>query len=237
MTYPSPTATYRKTIYDAISPKRPELSARGKSVLITGAGTGIGAETARRFAEAGASRIAILGRREQPLAETKASIAAKFPDVEVFAVSADVTQKSEVDAAFARFAAGRPINVLVSNAGIGGPAEPVHDVDPAAFLGLVQDNLGGQLLVAQAFLRFAAPAAVAVVVSTGHAHANFIPGFAAYSVSKMAIFRLWDSVAFANPALAVFHVHPGVIDTPGSRAAGDLDAFGPLDDGKEPNVS
>ena len=77
--FPSPTKVWHDTAYDAISAKRPELSAKGKSVLVTGGGTGIGAETAYVFASAGASRIALFGRREQPLLETKKRIQQDFP--------------------------------------------------------------------------------------------------------------------------------------------------------------
>jgi NAD(P)-dependent dehydrogenase (short-subunit alcohol dehydrogenase family) len=103
-------------------------------VVVTGGGTGIGAETARYFAEAGASRIALLVRREQPLLDTKASIEHKFADVEVFVASTDVTKKSEVDAAFAKFVGDGKIHVLISNAAMIGPQDPVRDVDLDKFL-------------------------------------------------------------------------------------------------------
>jgi NAD(P)-dependent dehydrogenase (short-subunit alcohol dehydrogenase family) len=118
--YPSATKKWHSNTYPSISPTRPELSAKGKTVLITGGGTGIGAETARSFAQAGASRIALLGRREQPLLETKASIERQHPKVEVFVASTDVTNKSQVDAAFAKFVGDGKIDVLVSNAGLVG---------------------------------------------------------------------------------------------------------------------
>ncbi|KAA8568229.1 hypothetical protein EYC84_008613 [Monilinia fructicola] len=60
--FPSPTSTWHSKTYPSLSPTRPELSAKGKSVLITGGGSGIGAETALYFATAGASRIALLGQ-------------------------------------------------------------------------------------------------------------------------------------------------------------------------------
>jgi NAD(P)-dependent dehydrogenase (short-subunit alcohol dehydrogenase family) len=103
-------------------------------VIVTGGGTGIGAETARCFAEAGASRIALLGRREQPLLDTKAFIEHKFADVEVFVAPTDVTKKSDVDAAFTKFAGNRKIDGLVSNAAMIGPQSPVRDVDGDKFL-------------------------------------------------------------------------------------------------------
>lgn len=230
--FPSPTSTWHTQQYQAISPRRPELSAKGKTVVVTGGGTGIGAETARCFAEAGASRIALLGRREQPLLDTKASIEQDFAGVEVFMASTDVTKKSEVDSAFKKFVGNGQIHILVSNAAMTGPQDPVRDVDGDKFLEGIQQNLKGSLYVAQAFLRYASPNAVAIDVNSSAAHLNFGPGFASYSVAKLAVFRLWDSLAFANPDMSVFHVQPGVVDTAMNREAGGVKALGFEDDGK-----
>ena len=200
--------------------------------MVTGGGSGIGAETARSFAEAGASRIALLGRREQPLVDTKASIEKQFAGVEVFMASTDITNKSEVDAAFARFVGDGKLHILVSNAAMIGPQDSVKDVDIDKFLEAINLNLKGSLHVAQAFLRHASTDAVAIEVNSSAAHLNFGPGFAAYSTAKMAVFRLWDSLAFANPDISVFHVQPGVVDTAMNKEAGGVDAVGFSDDGK-----
>lgn len=200
-------------------------------MVVTGGGTGIGAETARYFAEAGASRIALLGRREQPLLDTKASIEHKFADVDVFVASTDVTKKSEVDSAFAKFVGGGKIDVLVSNAAVIGPQDAVRDVDGDKFLEAIEQNLKGSLIVAQAFLRYTSRDAVAIDVSSSAAHLNFVPGFASYSIAKLAVFRLWDSLAFANPELSVFHIQPGIVDTAMNKEAGGIDAVGFEDDG------
>ena len=230
--FPSPTSVWHTETYDSISPTRPELSAKGKTVVITGGGTGIGAETARSFAKAGASRIALLGRREGPLLETKASIEHQFSNVEVFVAATDITKKTEVDKAFAQFVGDGKIHILVSNAAMIGPQDPVRDVDCDGFLSAIQQNLKGSLLVAQAFLRCAAPDAVAIETNSSAAHINFAPQFAAYSVAKLAVFRLWDSLAFANPEVSVFHVQPGIVDTDMNKEAGGVDAVGFQDNGK-----
>jgi NAD(P)-dependent dehydrogenase (short-subunit alcohol dehydrogenase family) len=232
--FPSPTSVWHTKTYPTLSPSRPELSAKGKTVLVTGGGTGIGAETALYFAEAGASRIALLGRREQPLLDTKASIQHKFPGVDVFVSSTDITNKTEVDAAFTEFAANGKIDVLISNAAMIGPQEAVKEVNSDKFLDAVQLNLKGALFVAQAFLRFASEDAVVVEVNSSAAHLNFpqMPGFAAYSVAKLAVFRIWDSVANASPGLRIFHTQPGVVATAMNKEAGGIEAVGFEDDGK-----
>lgn len=235
--FPSPTAKWHTTTYPTLSPTRPELSAKGKTVVITGGGTGIGAETARYFAQAGASRIALLGRREQPLLDTKASIERINSDVDVFIASTDITNKAQVDAAFDHFVGGdKPgkIDILISNAAITGPHEPISSVDSEAFLAGVHANLQGSLYIAQAFLRHAvAQDAVIIEINSQAAHLDFAPALVAYSVSKMAVYRLWDALRFEfqNAGLRVYHVQPGVVDTEMNRAVGGVAALGFEDHG------
>ncbi|KAJ5833634.1 Glucose/ribitol dehydrogenase [Penicillium riverlandense] len=224
--FPSPTSTWHTESYPSISPTRPELSAKGKTVLVTGGGTGIGAETALSFAVAGASRIALLGRREPPLIATKASIEEKFAHVEVFVASTDVTDKRQVNSAFAEFASGGKIDILVSGAATIGPQDPVRDVDSEKFLDAIQQNLRGSLHVAQAFLLHASPHAVAIDINSSAAHVNFGIGFSAYNVAKLAVFRLWDSLAAGNPNLSIFHIQPGIVDTDMNKEAGGVKATG-----------
>ncbi|KAH8898593.1 NAD(P)-binding protein [Thozetella sp. PMI_491] len=224
--FPSPTAIWHSTAYPSISPTRPELSAKGKAVVVTGGGTGIGAETARCFAQAGAARIALLGRREQPLLDTQASIEQGFPGVEVFAIPTDVTEQSQVDAAFSKFAGTREIHIVVSNAALVGPPETVTDVEAEKFLDAVQKHLKGALFVAQAFLRYASSDAVVINVSSFAAHLNIAPQFASYNVAKLAVFRLWDTLACGNSQLSVFHIQPGVVQTAMNKESGGGAAFG-----------
>lgn len=230
--FPSPTPTWRSETYPSISPTRLELSARGKTVVITGGGTGIGAETAKYFAEAGASRIALLGRREKPLLDTKATILNRFAGIEVFTAATDITQKSQVDSAFAEFVGNGKVHVLVSNAAMIGPQDSVKNADGEKFLEAIELNLRGSLFVAQAFLRYASSDAVAIETNSSAAHVNFSPGFASYSIAKLAVFRLWDSLAFGNPELSIFHVQPGVVNTAMNREAGGIDAVGCEDNGR-----
>ncbi|KAL4819286.1 hypothetical protein BDW67DRAFT_182234 [Aspergillus spinulosporus] len=233
--FPSATRSWHSTSYPSISPTRPELSARGKTILITGGGTGIGAETARSFAAAGASRIALLGRRIQPLLDTKRTIEKEFGQrVQVFVASTDITKKEEVDKAFEGFitSASRDdnesakIDVLVSNAATIGPMEGVEDVDADAFIEGVNANLKGALYVAQAFLRYAAGNAVIIDVNSMAAYVNFGPRFAAYSIAKLAVYRLWDTLGLVNPGFSVYHTQPGVVDTDMNRVSGGVKAIG-----------
>ncbi|GFP56981.1 hypothetical protein ACSS6W_004475 [Trichoderma asperelloides] len=225
LTFPSPTKEWHHKAQPATLPTRPELSAKGKSVIVTGGGTGIGGETARYFAEAGASRIALLGRRTQPLLDNKAFIEEKFPGVEVITVSTDITKKSDVDAAFSQFASNGKINVLVHSAAVIGPKEGVADADGDRYLEAIQENIAGALWVAQAFLRHAAPDAVAIIINSWAAHLSLNDVFSSYCVAKLAVYRLWDTITLSNPNLSVFHTQPGVVLTEMNLRAGGAASF------------
>lgn len=230
--FPSATSTWHSTTYDAISPKRAELSAKGKTVLVTGGGTGIGAETARSFAEAGASHIAIIGRREQPLLDTKAAIEKAYNGVKVFTASVDVTRKDQVDKAFVDFVGAGKLDIVVSNAAWEGNKAGIDSVDPDEFMECIRSNVLGSLLVAQAFIRHAAEGAVGITISSFAAHMNMGNVFAAYGTAKAGVARLWNNVSMARPDIRVYHLHPGVVDTEMNRRAGGARAMGFSDDGK-----
>ncbi|KAL4799753.1 hypothetical protein BDV19DRAFT_385042 [Aspergillus venezuelensis] len=229
--FPSATQTWHSTTYPSISPTKPSLSVAGKTILITGGGTGIGAETARSFAAAGASNIALLGRRLQLLQDTKESIENEFPETKIFIASADVAKKVEVDDAFEKFitslSTSAKIDVLISNAATTGPHDGVATVDPEPFINTVNINLLGALHVAQAFTRYAADNAVVVNVSSNAAHLNFGPYFAAYTVGKWSAFRVWDMLGFEKKEVGwrVYHTQPGVVDTDMNREAGGIETL------------
>lgn len=115
--FPAPTKTYHTKAYDRIDPTRPELSCKGKNVLVTGGGIGIGAAVVRSFAEAGASTIGILGRTESALTKTKKTIESDFKSTKVIVLRADLTDEVSVTNALNHFnSSAGLIDVLVHNA-------------------------------------------------------------------------------------------------------------------------
>lgn len=217
---PAPVATYHHKPYPAIDPTRPELSAKGKNIVVTGGGTGIGAEITRFFAKAGASRILILGRREAPLLSTKASIESEFPNVNITTASADATKKNEIDAAFAKFSKDSKINVLVSNAGILGHRSPIKDANVDDWFSGIETNVKGAFVVAQSFLPYAAPGAVVINVSSGVAHLNISTDGSSYGVAKAALVRFFNSLAHEHPELTIYSIQPGLVMTDMAKTSG-----------------
>ncbi|KAF2025742.1 oxidoreductase [Setomelanomma holmii] len=216
----SPTKKFHKTTYPSLDPARPELSAKGKTIVITGGGTGIGAETAVYFATAGAARIAILGRREQPLLDTKAALEADYPNTDIIAIATDVTKNSQVEAAFERIAGDSKIDVLCSNAAIIGAQGNIVDLRPDHWLEGILINLQGNFNVTKAFLGYAAKDAVIIETNSAAAHLDITAGFSAYNVAKMATARFFQCVQFEHPDLSVYSIQPGAVNTDMSREAG-----------------
>ncbi|KAH7109299.1 oxidoreductase [Dendryphion nanum] len=225
----APTKNYHKKTYPSIDPTRPELSAKGKTIVITGGGTGIGAATANHFSAAGAARIGILGRREEPLLATKAAIEKQYPETEVLAIPTDVTKKAEVDAAFAKIANGGHIDVLVSNAAVAGALGNFADTEVDDFLWGIVTNVTGNVTVTKAFLNHASKHAVVIETNSAAAHISPAPGFASYNVSKAATARFYSSLTIEHPDLSFFSVQPGVVETDMSREAG----YKPLKEGEK----
>jgi NAD(P)-dependent dehydrogenase (short-subunit alcohol dehydrogenase family) len=236
--FPSYTSTWHTTTYNSISPNQPSLSASGKTVFITGGGSGIGARTADSFAKAGASRIGILGRNEAKLIATKKSIEAKLRNVKIEHYVADVTVKEDVERAFRTFVSSNTttgvkgrIDILVSNAGYGAIQPKIIDVDYQDWSYPLTVNLKGSFLVAQAFLKIAAaPDAVVVNIASLTSFIVLADGISAYSASKAASVKFFDCLQHEHPSLRVVNVQPGLLETDMTKGTG----IPVLDDGKPP---
>src|SRR5258708_25101558 len=119
---------------------------QGKTVLITGASSGIGRATAIAFAREGA-RLLVCARSLAPLEELRQTLAAAgAPAVHTFQL--DVQKRPDVEAAIANLPADwKDIDVLVNNAGLSrGPARLSED-DPQNWEGMIDTNVKGLLYV------------------------------------------------------------------------------------------
>ncbi|MEV5601800.1 SDR family oxidoreductase [Streptomyces sp. NPDC052299] len=127
-----------------------EPGAPARTAVVTGAGSGIGRAVALALTGAGWS-VALAGRRPDPLAET-AALAGEH--ARVLTVPADVTRPQDVDALFSavREWTGR-LDLLFNNAGTFGPGGPVEELAYEDWRGVVDVNLTGAFLCAQAAYR------------------------------------------------------------------------------------
>src|SRR5690349_6003548 len=92
----------------------------GRNFLVTGANTGIGKETVRGLAKAGA-RVTLAGRSEEKTRAAMADIAATVPGADLAFVQLDLADLASVRKAADEFLArDEPLHALINNAGLAG---------------------------------------------------------------------------------------------------------------------
>jgi NAD(P)-dependent dehydrogenase (short-subunit alcohol dehydrogenase family) len=165
----------------------------GRKVIVTGAGRGIGQATARAFAAEGADVLAV-GRTGSDLADTVGQITDAGGSA--WQAECDVTDEAAVDAVVAR-AAERwgGIDVLINNAAIDDDT-PFLEIDRARWRAVIDTNLTGAFLMAQAVARQMALASGGVILHTASIDASGADGpFAAYNASKAGLLGLSRTMA------------------------------------------
>ena len=212
--FPSP-VNWHNASYDAIDPALPALSANGKTIAITGAGTGIGFAMARAFAKAGAAKIAVLGRTEKTLLSAKESIETLYPNTIVTAFTADVSNEGSVKGAFEKIKSTIGfVDVLVSNAGYLPDIESIENISVDEWWRGHEVNVKGTFIVAKtALATILAQDAVVVNITTGIATLPYIPQYSAYATSKIASIKLFEYLQQEYPTRHFVSVHPGVVET------------------------
>jgi len=186
----------------------------GKTVLITGASTGIGAAAVRAFAAQGA-RVAAMARSADKLAALSGETGA-------LALPCDVADFAAMEVAF-KVAEGQlgPLDILINNAAVIEPIGMMHNLDPAAWGQLIDINVKGVFHG----MRLAMPAMLArgsgtiLTLSSGAAH-NALEGWSGYCTSKAAAAMLTMAAhrEGATRGLRVMGLSPGTVATPMQEA-------------------
>jgi NAD(P)-dependent dehydrogenase (short-subunit alcohol dehydrogenase family) len=191
----------------------------GKTAFITGGSSGIGAHLAGVLAAAGAN-VVVAARREQELAKVVALIEKRGG--KGLAIRMDVTDSESIDAGF--LAAERQIgvaNVLINNAGIA-LGTPALETSAAEWDGVINTNLRGPFLVAQAFARrLIAHSSPGSIVNVGSILGERVAkGAAPYASSKAGVLHLTRALAleWARYRIRVNAIAPGYISTDMNRA-------------------
>ena len=187
-----------------------------KIALVTGAGSGVGRSATLALLREGYA-VVLAGRRADALAET---ISLAPPGSTTLAVPTDVSDPASVDALFAAIQAkfGR-LDVLFNNAGGNVPSTNFGDMTFAQWKSVVDVNLNGCFLVANAAFRMmrAQSPQGGRIINNGSISAHTPrPGSAAYTSTKHAITGLTKSIALdgRNFAIACGQIDIGNAATP-----------------------
>jgi NAD(P)-dependent dehydrogenase (short-subunit alcohol dehydrogenase family) len=173
-----------------------------KSIIVTGAGSGIGRATAQAFLAQG-WRVGLIGRRAEPLAET----ADGNPNAVV--LPCDVTDPAAVEASFASFGT---LDVLFNNAGMSAKGAPIDEIPVETWLAVCNTNITGMFLCARAafgIMRHQTPQG-GRIINNGSISAQVPrPGSTPYTMSKHAVTGLTRTVGLDGRA---FNIACGQID-------------------------
>jgi NAD(P)-dependent dehydrogenase (short-subunit alcohol dehydrogenase family) len=173
------------------------------TVLVTGCDTGLGVEFARQYAADGHRVIAIKG------------------NIEV--VKLDVTDHPAIEALAQRMA-GEPLDILLSNAGIGNPHPPFGKTDYVLWRRMLETNLIGPMKMAESFVEHVARSELKMMafVSSrmGSIALNNSGASYGYRSSKSGLNMIVKTLAvdLASRRICVIALHPGWAATePGGR--------------------
>jgi 3-hydroxy acid dehydrogenase / malonic semialdehyde reductase len=199
----------------------------GRTVLITGASSGIGEACARRFAAEGASLI-LWARRTDRLGRIAEEIRSGHGRA-VETAQVDVRDRPAVNAAVAVLAADRNVpHVLVNNAGLASGLDRFQESDPEDWDRMIDTNVKGLLNVTRAVLPLMIEQGRGHVINIGSTAAHMTyPRGNVYSATKFAVRALSEgmNIDVAGTPVRVSCIDPGFVETEFSvvRFHGDAD--------------
>jgi NAD(P)-dependent dehydrogenase (short-subunit alcohol dehydrogenase family) len=186
----------------------PDDDLSAQIALVTGGGRGIGAGIARELAAAGA-HLAVAAR-------TRRQVDDVAEEIDGLALETDVTDRTAVERMVAETEDKLgPIDLLVANAGIGGPDGPTWEVDPAAWWEVLEVNVLGVHLCCRAVIPLMLERGRGRIVITGSG-AAYLPGARStpYPTSKAAVWRYGETLANELAGrIPVFVISPGLVKT------------------------
>ena len=180
------------------------------TIFITGANRGLGLEFARQYAADGWNVIAT-ARNPDEASELKAlpgDVSVEALDVRDFGAAAGLADRLS----------GRPIDVLIANAGTWGPQRIESAADAEAWMETFAVNSVAPVLVARALLgpvEAARGKMIAITSRMGSIADNDSGGYVAYRASKAALNAAWKSLAIeaAGRGVVAAVLHPGWVQT------------------------
>jgi 3-oxoacyl-[acyl-carrier protein] reductase len=178
---------------------------RGRTALVTGGASGIGAATVELL-RGGGARVAVL------------DLAPADVDGDVLAIQGDVAQSQDADRAVAQVESELGgLDVLVCSAGVGGESLQTVDVDDAEWRRVFAINCDGTFFCNRAALRVMIGRGYGRIVNVASiAGKEGNPQAAAYSASKAAVIAMTKSIGkdVAGTGVLVNCIAPAVIETP-----------------------
>ena len=190
-------------------------SLRNRTVMVTGASSGIGEACARAFAAEGA-RLVLVARRKDRLTALVNELADGM-DTEAIAVELDVRDAGAVDATLAALPAEwRAVDVLVNNAGLGLGLGKLHESDVAWWEQMIDTNVKGLLYITRAVLPGMVERNEGHIINTGSVAGHWAyPKGNVYGATKFAVNALSQGMKMdlLGLPIRVTSIDPGLVET------------------------
>ncbi len=207
-----------------------------KTVLITGAASGIGKACAHAFAQLSASLI-LVDMNATALKEQAAQLKKTYPNVLVKTIVVNISKRAQVE----KKLSGLAIDILVNNAGIGPGSEAFYETQLDNDIATVEVNLLGTIFVTRSILPEMVKRKQGSVIFIGSIAAiEAYNNHATYCATKAGVRALAQSIRreLLGTTIRVSMIHPGKVRTHFSlakhkgntkKAAAEYDAFTPLE--------
>lgn len=183
------------------------MPVRAKLALITGASRGLGLAIAEALSQRGFHLI-LTGRDQRSLDR----LAARLPNST--ALSCDIRNPEAVAQLASLVGKRKRLDVLINNAGVAGPTQPIESLDFATWRDVIETNLHGTFLVTQSMLPFLGKGSV-IVNNLSIAARTVFPGMSAYNTSKRGLFAFTETLReeLRPRSIRVVALLPGATDT------------------------
>lgn len=188
-----------------------------RTVLITGASSGIGAACAKNLAQEGTYRLLLCARRADRLAQLKDSILATFPQVEIHTFILDVRNQEKVIKSIENLPKEwKSIDVLINNAGLSQGLDPIQDGDFGDWDRMIDTNIKGFLYVTKTVVPFLKESNQAHIINIGSiAGKEVYPNGNVYCATKHAVDALNKAmrIDLLPYGIKVTAINPGMVET------------------------
>lgn len=186
-----------------------------KTIMITGATSGIGLAIAKKFAQEG-QRLVLTGRRKDRLATIKDQLESQYA-ISVYPYPMDVTDYSQVahDCHQILDQVG-PIDILINNAGLALGLEKYHEADSQDLMTMVDTNIKGLMAVSRHILPSMVERNQGHIINMGSTAGLYAyAGAAVYAATKAAVKVLSDGMRIdtIDTAIKVTTIQPGIVET------------------------
>lgn len=190
-----------------------------KTALITGAGSGIGRETARALAIRGYNVI-LCGRNQEKLLSLQKELTVKY-EAQAYVKKLDVTDVENINAVAKEcLEEFEGIDVLVNNAGLARGLEPYNQNREDGILEMIDTNMKGLMMMTRAFLPSMLEHNTGHIINIGSTAGLYAyAGGAVYCATKSAVKTFSDGVRIdvIDSNIKVTTIQPGLVETPFSE--------------------